>query len=290
MTSSALTKPKHRVPLSLEASPSISRTFNYDTIPSELATALRTDADRIRRQITKSTSDLIEIGRDLNAAKAKLPHGQFIHWIESEIGIRRRTAQRYMGVADLADAKSVTVSLLTPSTAYLLSKKSTPPEIVDLVIERFEAEGRISDEAVESLVRGANVQGKEALRDVRMHQSTEPPSVAVGAEPGAVKRRRDRTKAEDKAEAAAQTLLSKLGADLVGVVLDALRHDAQSVLEKLDRLLTNDASCSSPRKQATNDTPSAPTPSVAPHSASPSSDWPEVPPCLDRRIRDREGT
>ena len=282
-----LSAPELRV---LVASPSISRAFNYGMIASELATALRTDADRIRRRITKSTFDLIEIGRDLNAVKAKLPHGQFIHWVESEIGIRRRTAQRYMRVADLADAKSDTVSLLTPNTAYLLSNKSTPPEIVDLVIERFEAEGRISDEAVESLVRDANVQRKATLRDVRVDQGIEPPSVAVGAEPGDVKRGGDRAAADEKAEATAQTLFSKLGADLAGVVLDALRHDAQSVLEKLDELLTNDASCSSPRKQATNDRPPAPAPSVAPHSASASPDWPDVPPCLDRRIRDREGT
>jgi hypothetical protein len=115
--------------------------------------------------------------------------------------------------------------------------------------------------------------------------------VAVGAEAGDVEPGRDRAEAEEKAEAAAQTLFSKLGADLAGVVLDALRRDAQSVMEKLDRLLANDVSCSSPRKQATTEGPPAPALSVAPHSASGSdANWPEVPPCLDRRIGGREGT
>jgi hypothetical protein len=291
MTSSALTKPEHGVSLSLEASPSISRAFDYGTIASELATTLRTDADRIRRRIAKFTADMIEIGRDLNAVKGELLHGQFIDWVEAEIGIHRRTAQRYMAAADLADAKGDTVSLLTRRAVYLLSKKSTPAEIIDHVIERFEAEGRISDEAVESLVRGANVQRKQVLRDDRMDQGIEPPSVAVGAEPGDIKPGRDRAEAEENAAATAQTLFAKLGADLVGIVLDALRHDAQSILDKLDELLTNDASGSSPRKQGTNDRPPAPAPSVALGGASASdANWPEVPPSLDRRIRDREGT
>ena len=98
--------------------------FDYNTIAADLAEDLRSDAHRIYQRITKSTSDLIEIGRDLNAVKARLAHGQFVHWVESEIGIHPRSAQRYIQVADLADAKGDMVSLLTPAAAYRLSART----------------------------------------------------------------------------------------------------------------------------------------------------------------------
>ena len=40
--------------------------------------------------------DVLEIGKDLTLVKTILPHGLFLSWIESELGIDERDAQYYM--------------------------------------------------------------------------------------------------------------------------------------------------------------------------------------------------
>jgi hypothetical protein len=42
---------------------------------------------------------IIEIGRELIAAKAKVTHGQWLPWLEAEFGWSDQTAYRYMQVA-----------------------------------------------------------------------------------------------------------------------------------------------------------------------------------------------
>lgn len=67
----------------------------------------------------------IDIGRWLNAAKGRLPHGQFTAWVGTECGIPMRTAQVYMQAANNlaimgpdSDAATATLqSLLAPPKA-----------------------------------------------------------------------------------------------------------------------------------------------------------------------------
>jgi hypothetical protein len=70
-----------------------SPSFDYEHLAPDIAEGLRTEAARLRHLITKTTADMIEIGRDLISIKARLEHGQFADWVEREIGIGVRTAQ-----------------------------------------------------------------------------------------------------------------------------------------------------------------------------------------------------
>ena len=68
--------------------------FDYSAMDAALAANLRKQAARIKKRIGKATQDLIDIGRDLLAAKKQLiDHGEFIGWAEIEVGISRRTAR-----------------------------------------------------------------------------------------------------------------------------------------------------------------------------------------------------
>lgn len=52
--------------------------FDYDSLDAALADVLRAQADRLRKKITRSTQELIEIGLELKDAKIQVRHGQFV--------------------------------------------------------------------------------------------------------------------------------------------------------------------------------------------------------------------
>ncbi|GAB4073111.1 DUF3102 domain-containing protein [Ancylobacter sonchi] len=70
--------------------------FDYNTVPTDVAAALRGQAERIRLRIAQGTDDMLETGRDLLAAKASMKHGEFSRWVEAELGITVRSAQTMM--------------------------------------------------------------------------------------------------------------------------------------------------------------------------------------------------
>ena len=58
--------------------------FDYGALPVELAVKSRAAAERIKLRLKRTVEDIIEIGRELTAIKAELPHGQFLPWIAAE--------------------------------------------------------------------------------------------------------------------------------------------------------------------------------------------------------------
>ena len=120
-------------------------------------------AERIRERIRRTTTDIIETGRDLRLVKERLDHGQFVTWINSEFGMSPRSAQRFMGASEWAEDKSDTVSHLPPNTLYTLSAKSTPELIREQVIADLEAGNRVDPREVVERVRMAR--GDQRLAD-----------------------------------------------------------------------------------------------------------------------------
>jgi hypothetical protein len=157
--------------MTAESSPSVLKTSPsvYDDLEPRLQDDLRVRADRIRQTLVRTTGAVIEAGRDLLAAKDQLDHGQFRAWIESEFRMNIRTAQQYMSVARLAEgSKNEIVSFLSPTTARLLARKSTPTEVRDKVLE-LTADGKpLSDDDVRDLVRDAQHQKKIAAAEARL--------------------------------------------------------------------------------------------------------------------------
>ncbi len=70
--------------------------------------------------MTRSAQDIIEIGRDLIAAKKSLRHGRFLAWIDAEFEMTDRSARSFMRIADLYGAKSEMISDLPPTVLYAL--------------------------------------------------------------------------------------------------------------------------------------------------------------------------
>lgn len=113
-----------------------SKSFDYSETPPDVTNFLKGQADRIRRYAGKC---IITIGKDLIGAKRYLPHGAFVRWVESEVGIPARSAQGYMKVAEWVADKSTRAAQLPPSVLYVLSRPRTPKAFADAILERVEA-------------------------------------------------------------------------------------------------------------------------------------------------------
>jgi len=110
--------------------------FDYSSVDTSVATFLRGQADRIRRQCATT---VVQVGNALIQAKRYLSHGSFLIWVECEVGITARTAQLYMRAALWVSNKGKTVSNFPPSLIYLLSAPTTPPDFADQIVERAAA-------------------------------------------------------------------------------------------------------------------------------------------------------
>jgi hypothetical protein len=149
--------------------------FDYNQVPSSLASFLKGQADRIRKQCVTS---IIQIGKALNESKRHLSHGAFLNWVECEVCLPARTAQAYMKVASWAADKSAAVAHLSPSTLYVLSASNTPSEYVAKILSRAENGEIIPHSAIRSELKALkSVQhGPGNLREAKMLRVVQKPA------------------------------------------------------------------------------------------------------------------
>ncbi|WP_247391927.1 hypothetical protein [Bradyrhizobium sp. 35] len=109
----------------------MSNTFNYGAFsPSEVA-FLQTRAKRVRALIRRTTHQLIEIGENLTQIKERMPHGQFAAFCDAELGIKLRSAENYMSLAELAKTYPPALVARLPARAgYKLGERSAPTDKV----------------------------------------------------------------------------------------------------------------------------------------------------------------
>jgi Protein of unknown function (DUF3102) len=194
--------------------------FDYSVLEADLASNLRQQATRIRTRIGKATQDLIDIGRDLLAAKKYLTdHGDFIKWVEAEVGIARRTAQAYMAIAKLADDKGATIALLPPTTVHRLASKSAPPEVVSEVVAKAQSGDVLPDRTVSEMILEAKFQRKKRREGNGLRQSKQSKIGGKAEERSRLKIEQAHANQEKRTSEAAETLLKALGTEGVGLVV-----------------------------------------------------------------------
>jgi hypothetical protein len=168
--------------------------FDYNTVPASIRFDLQAQAKLIKKLIAKTTADLIDLGRRLIAAKQHIGHGLFIPWVEGEIGISGRTAQSYMAIARLADAKNDSVSLLPPTILHRLAAPSAPLEVVDYVIGQANDGVIVQDSVVAMMIADARRSQTQAKKSVSPDSTPTPEKRASGLPRGSVSTKSDRRK------------------------------------------------------------------------------------------------
>jgi hypothetical protein len=132
--------------------------FDYSLVDPPVARFLRGQAERIRRQ---SATTVLQIGSALVQAKRYLSHGNFLIWVEAEVGITARTAQLYMRAAVWSSNKGKVVAGLPLSLVYLLSAPTTPGDFADAIVERVAAGLPISPASIRRELKELSEAAKE---------------------------------------------------------------------------------------------------------------------------------
>jgi hypothetical protein len=149
------------LPAKLQASQQEISRFDYNSVEKPVAKFLIGQAERIRKYVQTTT---IQIGKDLLGAKHYLDHGQFLRWVEHEVGMPARTAQAHMRVAQWALNKSAIVAHLPPTLLFILSAPSTPEDFTRQVLERLEAGEPVVPATVRVQLRAARISMLEQQR------------------------------------------------------------------------------------------------------------------------------
>ena len=106
------------------------------TIPANDITVAA--ADEIRRQQRTVVDGIAKIGEALIRAKAALPHGTFLPWLQAEFDWTERTAQNFMSVAERFGTNPKRVSYLPLATVYRLASPSTPDDLRDRIVGQID--------------------------------------------------------------------------------------------------------------------------------------------------------
>ena len=113
--------------------------YNYSGLPSNVAKQVRSAADRIKKRIKRTVSDIVQTGLDLSAVKKQLSHGEWGVWLEAEFEWKPVTAWNFMQVAIkfsiIEDLNSLPIR---PTALYLLAQPSVPDEAREEALEKAE--------------------------------------------------------------------------------------------------------------------------------------------------------
>ncbi|HXH79550.1 DUF3102 domain-containing protein [Nocardioides sp.] len=85
-------------------------------------------AEEIRRLATRSSTDIVDIGKRLILVKQRVGRGAWLPWLNAEFGWSDETANRFMRVATTFGEIPQLVGF-GPSALYLLASPSTPAEV-----------------------------------------------------------------------------------------------------------------------------------------------------------------
>jgi hypothetical protein len=146
------------------------------TSPDNIKREINDARDRIKSRMAKSVQDIIDIGFDLIDVKEKLGHGEFQHWVKSELGISPRTAQNFMNAANHLGSKSELISHLPPTVVYALAAPSMPGDVRATLMEVAEKGDLVTETMVKKFREQAAVKKQSSVSEKDM---AEPNSVTV---------------------------------------------------------------------------------------------------------------
>lgn len=142
--------------------PAIDLHYDYEQLPKAHREQIKRSALTIKPRLKRAAEDIFVIGRELSAIKENFPHGEYGRWLDIEFGLSDRMAQRFVNVYARLGIKSDKLSVLPPSTLYMLSAKSTPDEAIQEIAKQIEVQGRLSVAYVEQAIADAKSRTKPA--------------------------------------------------------------------------------------------------------------------------------
>jgi cell division protein FtsB len=109
---------------------SASASFDYHALDTETRQFVQLKANETHGLLKRTAEHILRIGQNLKVVKEKLPHGQFLLWIEAEFEMSRWTARNFIRVADKLEDKWRNFHHLPVSVLYELAAPSTSEDIL----------------------------------------------------------------------------------------------------------------------------------------------------------------
>jgi hypothetical protein len=117
-------------------------------------------AERIKLLRKRATEHAIEIGRELVGVKTRLPHGEFVKWVEAQCGFKIRMAQDLMKLSREAAENPDLAAIMMPSTLRVYMSNRSRSAVRNLVKTRMVTGERLTRK--ELLMAIADVQTRRA--------------------------------------------------------------------------------------------------------------------------------
>lgn len=194
--------------------------FDYSAVSEDLRQELADDAAHINGHRARAEDSIIAIGERLLLVKEKLPHGQFLKWVEAECGYGERSVRDYMDIAREFASNRHRGADLPLRAKRLLAAPSMPEDAKKRIYERIDAGENVG-------VREIEDERKRALEAIRRAEEAE--SQLADKDAAAKRAEREAEKAKREAEAA-----QAKASDLLGQV-NMLRENADAVRIKAER-------------------------------------------------------
>ncbi len=140
--------------------------FSYEHLDEQTRQFVEQKAHETHGLLKKTAESVLLIGQNLRSVKERLPHGQFLSWIEAEFGMSRWTAQHFMQVTDKLEDKWGKFHHLPVSVLYELASPSTSEEVIEQVAQGEVAATRDAIAAARTAERKARAEQQQAQQEL----------------------------------------------------------------------------------------------------------------------------
>jgi hypothetical protein len=196
--------------------------FDYSALPADVAGEARGVASDFWALQKRTVEGMAEVGRKIIAIRDRLEHGQFLKWVEAELG-SKSSAYRCIAVAEKFEPAILpTLGSLDLTTIYQLAANTTPGDVRQEVVERLARGETLPTLAVQQIVS----RGRALARQERALARVDKKKLAARRRREARRNREDeRLKQEWQTEIARLKTVARQAADLIAsrLSVDELR-------------------------------------------------------------------
>ena len=140
-------------------------TYDYERLPPELRDQAMLAQGTVLTKLGGAVERVIDAGNTLRWAKATLPHGEYLPWVQQACGLKPTYASQLVKAAEwvnLQPAESLD-GISTTATLFLLSADATPDDVREWVMERCAAGKPPTRKEVQERKRQAQGQSTRSL-------------------------------------------------------------------------------------------------------------------------------
>lgn len=126
--------------------------FDYNQLDSEVSSLLRQETGLIKKLLSQTIENIVQIGLSLIRVKEHLQHGQYLDWLSEEFEMSMSTADNFTRVAKCFNDAIFSELDIAKSALYLLAAPSTPEKAREEALS-MARQGRVTKSIASELIQ-----------------------------------------------------------------------------------------------------------------------------------------